>query len=162
MSNLYPVYLVSETVGTFLFQFESSNQVIYNIDFSKADYLFDILDEHTQHVYTISFFPISTKEIKFDKRVSETIMATIIEFINSKEAALIYICDSVDERQIFRQKIFIKWFNSNENKAYFKHEARIIDFKDFSIFAGLLCKTNDDTFEYYLKQIDDTLLNENK
>ena len=103
-----------------LFSFITDSGVKYVLELSKEDFG----NNYFKDLYILSFYPTikqGTKRIN-DIKIRATISQIIIDFLdNNKDALIHYICDSNDNRQYSRNRLFTKWFNeSNTIDVYSK------------------------------------------
>ena len=104
-------YLLNE-VGEFEFTFCTQNGILYNAVFiSYADMFYS--HAHIAHkIYTFNL-DILCDEIKtthIDERIGQTIAVIFNKFFENDEHAVIYLCDSLDDRQLARKRKFDYWF----------------------------------------------------
>lgn len=112
----------------------------------KGDYLF-ATDQGIN--YTISFteeFPLggcmsyqfcihndNHLHGSYDSKISTTIIAIIEEFFQQNQNVLLYICDTSDNREEVRNRLFIRWFKeyANPNKYTIESANTIIEGQGF-------------------------------
>lgn len=103
-----------------LFSFITDSGVKYVLELLKQD--FDNI--YFKDLYILSFYPVIQKGVKLsnDIKIKATISQIIIDFLdNNKDALIHYVCDSNDNRQYSRNRLFSKWFNaSNTIDSYSK------------------------------------------
>lgn len=103
-----------------LFSFKTSLGVQYVLELTKDNFGC----AYFNNLYSLSFYPTNTSsnKIKIDVKIQATISTIILDFLNNNKEALIhYICDSSDNRQYGRNRLFNAWFNqSNTSNAYSK------------------------------------------
>lgn len=103
-----------------LFSFVTDSGVKYVLELLKQD--FDNI--YFKDLYILSFYPVVSEGVKLsnDIKIKATISQIIIDFLeNNKDALIHYICDSNDNRQYSRNRLFSKWFNeSNTVDIYSK------------------------------------------
>lgn len=103
-----------------LFSFKTDAGTKYVLELQRQD--FD--NNYFKDLYILSFYPVieeGTKHIN-DIKIRATISQVIIDFLDTNKNALIhYICDSNDNRQYSRNRLFSQWFNaSNTVDVYSK------------------------------------------
>lgn len=54
-------------------------------------------------------------EIGLDKRIAETVVTILKEFLNKEENAVVYICDNSDQREKARFHKFTNWFRTYDD-----------------------------------------------
>lgn len=53
----------------------------------------------------------SSDKVKIDARIGKTIAHELNLFFNNNNNVAVYVCDSIDERQVARKRKFDYWFN---------------------------------------------------
>ena len=103
-----------------LFSFVTDSGIKYVLELLKQN--FDNI--YFKDLYILSFYPVIQEGVKLtnDIKIKATISQIIIDFLdNNKDALIHYICDSNDNRQYSRNRLFSKWFNeSNTVDVYSK------------------------------------------
>ena len=101
-----------------LFSFVTDSGVKYVLELLKQD--FD--NEYFKDLYILSFYPDVQEGVKLsnDIKIKATISQIIINFLKQNPKALVhYICDSIDNRQYSRNRLFTKWFNESNTINYY-------------------------------------------
>lgn len=63
-----------------------------------------------------------------DPKVRETVIRIIIEFFRANPDILLYMCDSANEQQAQRNRLFLRWFTGAEQrKQFFIKTAQVMD-----------------------------------
>lgn len=149
----YPIYELVDDEDSFTYTFKTDNKITYFVKFSKANRLFNSVCSSCQNIFEISFAP-SVKNLKQDDKVSVTIQEIVYLFLVKHECPLIYVCDSTDDREFCRAKLFKKWCVDGDCKDLFRHDTRVLEFDDYSMVLGLIAFKWDKEFDTYLKEID--------
>jgi len=108
---------------------QSNNEFIFitdtSITYKLTVFETDLLEQYPGIIYEFSFWPDESNVKKFDARVSNTVIYLIENLLQIKpEICISYICDSTDNRQVARKRLFEKWFLKYGN-AYIKLDAEI-------------------------------------
>ena len=82
--------------------------------------MFQDYEHLTCPVYSFSIDILKGHPKKSDKRIKETVLYVIELFFEDVENVAIYVCDSLDERQIARSRKFDMWFNTYNNNEIIK------------------------------------------
>jgi hypothetical protein len=53
-----------------------------------------------------------------DKRIADTVITIVGDFLNSKINAVVYVCDPTDGKGYIRARKFKTWFNYYEHSSY--------------------------------------------
>lgn len=155
MSDPYPVYLISETVNSSLYSFDCDNGIQYQISFDKIS-LSSIEHDKSDSICTISFVPLEQppKRVE-DARIKETIAASITAYINEKNVAVVFICESNDNRPHCRQKLFTNWSAKCLDLDNYNYEPLKIEYDDENIvYGGFIWDKNDESLTEYLELVE--------
>lgn len=104
--------------------FTTKHGVSYSVGFAP-DYSF--LDEG---VYQFFIINLQHQHEAEDEDVFKTIAVVIEEFFNQGQPVMLYICDTMDNRQAIRDRLFKIWFNTyitSENFTMFNDHVKIDD-----------------------------------
>ena len=97
----------------------------YNILYSIAFELDDMLN---LKAYWFRITNRSRKKSPNDKKIQQTVILVIEEFFRKNPDILLYICDTANEQQAQRDRLFLRWFNGYEQKKkYAIRTATVID-----------------------------------
>jgi len=133
-----------------LFLFKTSLGVQYVLELTKDNFGCNYFN----NLYSLSFYHTNdtSNKVKIDIKIQATISTIIIDFLNNNKEALIhYICDSSDNRQYGRNRLFNTWFNqSNTSNAYSKLNINyptpdIMYTLEFIFFSGIYTNTDIET-----------------
>ncbi|MBQ7869239.1 MAG: hypothetical protein IJ355_02745 [Prevotella sp.] len=99
-----------------------------------------------------------------DKRVRQTVMVVLEEFFRQKEVVLDYICDTGDNRQAARSRIFSSWFRLFANQNLFTLRPMSVKDEGIEFFAAVVLRNDNprfsniiDAIQQFEKQIKDKL-----
>ena len=95
-----------ERVDDNIFMFETKQNIIYNVGFVPDTSFMD------KGLYQFFIINASGRSIRADKDVFETVRVIIEEFFTQKEPVMLYICDTTDKRQVYRDRLFRIWFHA--------------------------------------------------
>ena len=83
---------------------------------------------------------VSGKAVHVDKNVFETVRVIIEEFFSQGQPVMLYICDTMDNRQASRDRLFRIWFNTYMlNAAYTMYNDQVI-IDDIHYFASIILR----------------------
>ena len=132
-SSPYEVWQTSE--GDF--NFETDFGVLYRISFRIEQTIWE------DGAYEFSIINQNKKSSPNDKKVRDTIFGIIEEFFNSNPEILLYQCETGDNRQAMRDRLFLRWFNEYElSDKYFIKVSEIIAEKVANYTAVIVQKDN--------------------
>jgi hypothetical protein len=128
--NLHSPYKVTR-IAENSFAFVTDYDVFYNVGFTN-DYM--LMEEGAYQLFIMNE---QGKSSPNDPKVKETVVTIIKEFLNSEPAVVIYICDTSDNRQNIRDRLFTRWLCEYGDENYiFKHEQVKID--DIDYFGSII------------------------
>lgn len=149
LSTLYN--LIEQADGDFIFT--TSKGVKYSCSFVLASAT--LIEEVESNVFHIAFTPLDqAKPLNFvNKRIKATISAIVGEFFNQHpEDVLGFICETNDNKQGARFRLFDRWFQQ-------EHFSPTIAKFNFSIpqskfFMSLMLKSNHVEFDIILEKLN--------
>jgi hypothetical protein len=116
------------------YSFVTDFGVEYRCYFIDYSFLIEAEDLKSIRIRSFNIEPTSrTSHLKLDPKVKETVKEIILDFFRRPEDVLVYICDSVDQRQMGRARKFDSWFRESEINTIEKY-----DFKSNSEGAEIL------------------------
>lgn len=95
------------------------------ITISGVKYIAYFVDYSIYHpdfneVYTFNFEPEDPAPHPIDPRIAATIIAILQEFFQSKERAMILVCDNIDGKENKRSRLFDRWYTNFKSKDILK------------------------------------------
>lgn len=100
-----------------LFSFATKHGLEYYVAFRKMDFEKDVF----KTLYSIDFWEIYNQKFLKDIAIENTIIEIIFYFFeNHPNSLLHYVCDSMDNKQNFRSKLFDKWYNKSVENEFSK------------------------------------------
>lgn len=99
----------------------------------------------------------SHKPSPLDQKLRETIFLLIEAFFAANPDILLYICETGDGRQAFRNRLFVRWFNVYSGRdAYVMQTAEVQDEKTKN-FAALIVQKSNPRLEEILEEFNETI-----
>lgn len=111
----YPVKLEGDE-----YTFRTDNDIVYAVDF-KEEYSFSPIP-----AYWFDLMNRSQKPSPNDPKVRETVIRIIIEFFRLNPDILLYMCDSANDQQAQRNRLFLRWFKGAEQSKQFYIKTAIV------------------------------------
>ena len=148
-------YKVEQT-GDTTFMFETEHGVVYSVGFMQD------VSFYNEGVYQFYLINLSSKTIGVDKNISETVRVVIEEFFSHKEVVMLYICDTADMRQEYRDRLFRIWFYTYENSNLYSlySEGMIID--NVHYFSSILLRKDHPLHNQVISSFHDFIVEHNK
>ena len=115
----YIVDIYSEC-GTYVFTSDSGVELA--VDFVDDD----LITKAPSFQLVIS--NVNNRHSPRDKKVQDTILAIVEEFFEKNQAALLYVCETGDGKQMARYRLFSYWFDIFEySKRYTSLSTSLVD-----------------------------------
>ena len=146
-----PYKIDSDQSGSFFFV--TNKQRLYHVAFIE-DQLFC---EHGIYQYCLE----TEMHTAADGHVYEVVVALMEEFFKSSAKGLLYVCDSTDERQAVRRRLFNRWFNSYAEKDKYLLLQREVQYEDMLHYVSLIVRKDHSetqaiitSFDYVLSHLE--------
>lgn len=136
--NLHSPYRVWQTQEDSHYYFQTDTGIQYDIVFAPDTSIIN------SGAYTIDIVNRQHVASPVDMKLRQTIIAIIEEFFEANgNEAMLYITETGDGKQMFRNRLFIRWFNlySHHDKYIIKTADGKMDGQD-NFIAIFVCKTN--------------------
>ena len=136
--NLHSPYRVWQTQEDSHYYFQTDTGIQYDIVFAPDTSIIN------SGAYTIDIVNRQHVASPVDMKLRQTIIAIIEEFFEANgNEAMLYITETGDGKQMFRNRLFIRWFNlySHHDKYIIKTAEGKMDGQD-NFIAIFVCKTN--------------------
>uniref|UniRef100_UPI0025F457A1 DUF6169 family protein n=1 Tax=Prevotella sp. TaxID=59823 RepID=UPI0025F457A1 len=150
--NANSPYLVELDVSTGLFKFVSDFGVSFSVAFEE--------DELLQSGESYQFALTNYEGIKSprDPKVRDTVMCIVDEFFRKNQAALLYICETGDEMQKMRSRLFSFWFSVYAEHDNFLFLPQIVyDEEENENYAALIIRRDNPRFNDLVSEFTNTI-----
>ncbi len=91
----------------------------------------------------------SQKASPNDAKVRETVICIILEFFNENPDIMLYMCDSANDQQAQRNRLFLRWFSGAKQSQKFFIKTDVIVDEGIENFIAIIVPRN----HVYLEQI---------
>ena len=95
------------------FHFFTDGGVHYSVGFIEDDVLL------SKESYQLIIANLNNRKSMRDRKVRDTIVAIVDEFFNRNNVTLLYICETEDNKQGLRNRLFEYWFSTYNQKTRF-------------------------------------------
>ncbi len=132
------------------YSFITDNGIKYSIYFLDYSYMFSDYDPSlSENIYTFNIDVIEgdAEKIPPDTRIAATVLEVCNLFFENLRNVLIYVCDSVDKRQLARKRKFDTWFREFDNEHLHKEDGITEIDEDTFIYNSLIIHKSNDNFE---------------
>lgn len=108
--------------------------------------------------YQINVTKADSKPSPNDEKVRKTITEIVMEFFYSNNYALVYICDTGDNKQKARHRLFHSWVNNSQYKELFEiREAQIKDEEGVENYTTLIIDKKHPHLKEVLQEFEATI-----
>lgn len=130
-------YQVEPTDKDGFYQFFTNGGVHYFIGFMEDDVLF------VKNSYQLIIANLNNHKSPRDCKVRDTIVSIVDEFFNRNNSTLLYICETGDDKQRMRSRLFEYWFSTYNRKALFTMmSSSIVDADGIVNFATIILRND--------------------
>ena len=92
-----------------------------------------------------------------DSKLKFTLFRLIEAFFAANPDILLYICETGDDKQLLRNRLFVRWFNSyGQRDKYVLKTVEIMD-GDMANFAALIVQKSNVRLTVILQEFDETI-----
>ena len=144
-------YEVSE-VGEGCYQFFTDYGVHCSVEFVPDD---SLMSRETYHLVIVN---VNHQNSPSDVKVRDTIIAIIDEFFESNYTTLLYICETGDKKQAFRNRLFERWFSTYARKAQYTFVASSLrDDEGVENYAAIIVRNDNPDLSAIITEFTTTI-----
>ena len=116
-------YLLQEN-DEYSYEFLTAQGVRYSIYFLDYSFMFSDYPAIAQHVFSFNIDVLdgNADSSITDDRIGITILDVFKLFFTKLENVVVYVCDSIDDRQLARKRKFDLWFWKYNDGSLFKED----------------------------------------
>ena len=141
--NLHSPYQVKKMEDGRI-EFHTDYGVHYGVEFVEDDTLL------SRTAYHLNIVNANHRKSPSDPKVKDTIICIVDEFFKQNNTTLLYICDTGDNKQSIRSRLFERWFETYEKRWSFTFiSSSLLDEENNVNYAAIILR-NDNP---YLKEI---------
>lgn len=144
--NLRSPYMVWESESGF--SFKTDSDIYYSVEFDREDSGLDIV------AYWFNLINISQKNSHNDEKIQRTVICIIEEFFRQNPDILLYMCDTADNQQAMRARLFIRWFNHYQGHDQFVIRTATVEGDEESNYVALIVQKSHPALESILQLFD--------
>lgn len=130
--NEYAPYKVEMEGGQYIF--ETDHNILYGVSFDE-----DMMPGSLK-AYWFNLTNHSQKASPRDSKIRSTVILIIEEFFRSNPDILLYMCDSADNQQAQRSRLFLHWFNAYGQQAEYYTCTEMVKDGDEENYIALIVK----------------------
>lgn len=116
--NLQPYQI--QKIDDQTYEFNTSADIEYLCSFLSYTEYFPSRPDIASYFFSFNL-ELKDKKAKLargtDKRIADTVITIVGDFLESKINAVVYVCDNSDGREVARSRKFLSWFNYYEHPS---------------------------------------------
>lgn len=126
MRNHYN-YVFDNITNTY--NFTTKNNILYRVAFVVDETFSAISNEEIPNVFQLVIDKASDELEPYDAKVSKTIENIVERFFHNVLNSMIYVCSDEDDKAKTRFKVFDRWYQKSEYKAFIVKIDNIIQYR---------------------------------
>ncbi|MBQ9677961.1 MAG: hypothetical protein IJV44_07470 [Prevotella sp.] len=140
----YSVWQVNEET----YGFKTDFGVLYRIVFTPDQTIWE------DGAYEFGILNENQKSSPSDKQLRETVFGIIEEFFASNPEILLYQCETGDNRQAMRDRLFLRWFSEYEHSDHYFIKVSEIIAEGISNFAAVIVQRENPDLNRIISDFD--------
>ena len=140
----YSVWQVAEGA----YGFKTAYDVLYRIVFTPDQTIWE------EGAYEFGILNENHRSSPGDKQLRKTVFCIIEEFFASNPEILLYQCETGDNRQAMRDRLFLRWFSEYEHSEKYYIKVSEIVAEGISNFAAVIVQRNNPEFDRIVSDFD--------
>lgn len=137
------------SVGSMSYSFKTDYSVVYRIEFIEDDTIWK------SGAYEFAIINENGMASPNDEKVKRTISSIIEEFFTNNPDVLIYQCETGDNRQAMRDRLFLRWFNSYERNADYVIKVEKIVAEGIENYTAIIVQKSNPKLETILSEFEE-------
>ena len=134
------------------FRFMSDAEIVFVVDFMSDDLIV------SGNTFQLIIGNIGNKKSPRDYKVRDTILAIVEEFFEKNVAALLYICETGDGKQMARGRLFAYWFQASGLSRLFTTMTSVLkDEEGIENTATLIIRNDNPDFDLLVSEYSQTV-----
>lgn len=131
------------------YRFESDYGIRYSAWFEQQE-----IPGLSAVAYWFNLSNRSQKPSPNDAKIRSTVIFILEEFFNTNPDVLLYMCDSADEQQAMRSRLFLRWFNAYGQQSDFYTRTELLIDCDEENYISLIVKRSHPQFKEIVEKFD--------
>jgi len=150
INSLSPYHVMKTERGAG-FYFTTDYGVDYKVCFLDSDLL--VSDE----AYELVIANINNKKSPRDRKLRNTVMAIVYEFFEKNNMTLLYICETGDNKQTLRSRLFEYWYRTSpRNSEFYVSSINVKDIDGVQNFATIILRLDNPKIKDIVSEFIDT------
>lgn len=140
------------------YRFETDYGVLFAVEFKEEEHFGGL------PAYWFGLYNRSQKTSPGDVKVRATVTCIIEEFFKANPDILLYMCDSADDQQAQRNRLFLRWFNSYARQQNFYIRSEMVRDEDEENYIAIIVQRSHPHLQTIISLFDSLIkqFNENK
>ncbi|OUO53764.1 hypothetical protein B5F77_05080 [Parabacteroides sp. An277] len=109
------------------------------------------------HAYEFVISNVNQRKSPRDIKLRQSIIALIQEFFRQREAVLIYLCETGDNRQRQRFRLFESWFRISGKGNFVSLSMDLVDLEGVPNYAAIITRMDNPNLSFITKQFTETV-----
>ena len=145
-------YRLTLSDRSLFYEFNTDYGVDYTVGFMPSDLL------SGAEVYEFVITNSNKQKSPRDPKLRQTILALVVEFFRCSESVMLYICETSDNRQQSRYRLFESWFHSYLHKKAFASLSAIVpDDEGVMNYVAVILRLDNPRFNDVVDQFRETV-----
>lgn len=133
------------------YEFITDTGIDYTVGFTPNGILPDVQS------YEFVIVNRSQRKSPRDVKLRQSIIALIQEFFRQREAVLIYLCETGDNRQRQRFRLFESWFRIAGKGRFVSLSMDLVDLEGVPNYASIITRMDNPNLSFITKQFTETV-----
>lgn len=138
----------------------TSNSYCFTTDYG-IDYSVDFVEDDlisSDESYQLIIAKLNNKKSPKDDKIKETVLAIVEEFFDKNQSTLLYLCETGDNKQTMRSRLFEYWFSTYKHKTqYTMVSSSIIDEDGIVNYATLIIRNDNPKLSQVVAEFSDSI-----
>lgn len=150
--NQLAAYEVEQCDKDGFFRFFTDSGIHYSVGFMEDDILL------SKDSYQLIIANINNHKSPRDYKVRDTILSIVDEFFNTNNSTLLYICETGDNKQRMRSRLFEYWFSTYTRKSQFTTiSSSIIDDEGVVNYATIILRNDNPCLSEIISEFTESI-----
>lgn len=146
--NCRAPYTLWQGKHPFEYLFKTDFGGLFNVAFSENDIIW------SKGAYEFGIFNLTNNNSPNDPKLKQTIIAIIEEFFHDNPNVLLYQCETGDNRQVMRARLFQRWFDGYEKKNRYFIRVVMIKDEDVENYDAIIVRRDNPDFDIIVSEFE--------
>lgn len=133
------------------YYFKSDYDIYFNISFEE-EYLLE-----SDKAYWFNLANRSNKKSPGDKKIAQTIICLIEGFFDANPDILLYMCDTANDQQAERDRLFLRWFKGYKQKEKYITRSEIVQDEGVDNYVSIIIQRSNPHAEKILATFEEQI-----